>query len=197
MDSLSNRLKSSFKEEKSMVQIFEELNKEIKMDKLELKDIAPYLQYNLQMQYEPTREIGVLESILHANNEYDELRFGISTMFQSDHYWLFKPILRPMTDLTKEITHNGETFIPIARLLRMKFPDEPLIGRYSIIKVSKSGYPRACFEFMSTKEIRIYPFELFDAPYWIIQKLQEWQFDTEKLIERGLAINLNEVDNGK
>ncbi|HFK5563460.1 TPA: hypothetical protein ACGZ9C_003128 [Elizabethkingia anophelis] len=34
MDSLSNRLKSSFKEEKSMVQIFEELNKEINMDKL-------------------------------------------------------------------------------------------------------------------------------------------------------------------
>ncbi|MBG0514076.1 hypothetical protein [Elizabethkingia meningoseptica] len=32
MDSLSNRLKSSFKEEKSMVQIFEELNKEIEME---------------------------------------------------------------------------------------------------------------------------------------------------------------------
>ncbi|MDV3751168.1 hypothetical protein CMU19_07195 [Elizabethkingia anophelis] len=32
MDSLSNRIKSSFKEEKSMVQIFEELNKEIKME---------------------------------------------------------------------------------------------------------------------------------------------------------------------
>lgn len=32
MDSLSNRLKSSFKEEKSMVQIFEELNKEINME---------------------------------------------------------------------------------------------------------------------------------------------------------------------
>lgn len=32
MDNLSNRLKSSFKEDKSMVQIFEELNKEIEME---------------------------------------------------------------------------------------------------------------------------------------------------------------------
>lgn len=170
------------------------------MDKLELKDIAPYLPHSLGVK------------ILNHLNDYTGKEFseinGYYFIGKSLHITYnggntgksiseFKPLLRPMSDLTKEITHNGETFVPIARLLRMKFPDEPLIGRYSIIKVSKSGYPRAYFEFMATKEIRIYPFELFDTPYWIIQKLQEWKFDTEKLIERGLAINLNEVDNGK
>ncbi|MCT4190248.1 hypothetical protein HZP50_07050 [Elizabethkingia anophelis] len=168
------------------------------MDKLELKDIAPYLPFKVKVQITDGYYDGKFKIL--SGVQYDGLlnlgkggRFG----FIEREYHQVKLLLRPMSDLTKEITHNGETFIPIARLLRMKFPDEPLIGRYSIIKVSKSGYPRAYFEFMATKEIRIYPFELFNTPYWIIQKLQEWQFDTEKLIERGLAIDLNEVDNGK
>lgn len=159
------------------------------MDKLELKDLAPYYAYELlfMSKYKTIHKLGI----------HNEMRGKGIESRTIDQCLEMKPLLRPMSDLTKEITHNGETFIPIVRLLRMKFPDEPLIGRYSIIKVSKSGYPRAYFEFMATKDIRIYPFELFDAPYWIIQKLQEWHFDTEKLIERGLAINLNEVDNGK
>ncbi|MCT4330941.1 hypothetical protein HZP13_14575 [Elizabethkingia anophelis] len=148
------------------------------MDKLELKDIAPYLQYNLQMQYEPTREIGVLESILHANNEYDELRFGISTMFQSDHYWLFKPILRPMSDLTKEITHNGETFIPLHRILEAYCFDLDKMDEEYILSFKESLIE-------------------VDMSYKTAQMLHEMHFDTEKLIERDLAINLNEVDNGK
>jgi hypothetical protein len=30
-----------------------------------------------------------------------------------------KPALRPLSDLTKEITHNGKTFVPIKELFRM------------------------------------------------------------------------------
>ncbi|QGN24631.1 hypothetical protein GJV56_18940 [Elizabethkingia anophelis] len=170
------------------------------MDKLKLKDIAPFLPYGLGVK--------ILNHLNdHTGKEFSEIN-GYYFIDESLHITYnggntgksiseFKPLLRPMSDLTKEITHNGEKFIPIARLLRIKFPDEPLIGRYSIIKISKSGYPRAYFEFMATKEIRIYPFELFDVPHWIIKKLQEWHFDTEKLMERGLAININTLNNGK
>lgn len=173
------------------------------MDKLEVKDIAPYLPYNLQMQYEPTREKGVLESILHANNEYDELRFGISTMFQSDHYWLFKPILRPMSDLTNEITHNGQTFVPIVELAKIGTREEKCyitngnIGTCYVDAVNqKKGFfiyhPQGYFIWQVGKNGD--PLTVWNQKQ-LFEKLYELHFDVNDLIGRGLAINLNEVDN--
>jgi len=89
-----------------------------------------------------------------------------------------KPILRPMSDLTKEITRNGETFVPLHIILE--------------------AY---CFDLAKMDEEYILSFKEslieVDMSYKTAQMLHEMHFDTEKLIERGLAINLNEVDNGK
>lgn len=76
-----------------------------------LKIYSAYLPYELKMQYQETEELGVLQSILNVD-ESDDARLGISTMFQSDHYWLFKPIFYSMDMLTKEIEHKGERFVP-------------------------------------------------------------------------------------
>ncbi|MVW92441.1 hypothetical protein FCL53_10740 [Elizabethkingia meningoseptica] len=177
MDSLSNRIKSSFKEEKSMVQIFEELNKEIKMDKLKLNDIAPYLPHKMSVQ------------ILNHRNDYTGIEFsevnGYYFIGESLHITYnggntgksiseFKPIIRPMSDLTKEITHNGETFVP----------SDILFGGLRPIEAKERHI----------QDLIKHPMLM---PYCYVQKFFEWHFDVFGLIERGLAINLNEVDNGK
>ncbi len=73
--------------------------------KLELKHLAPYLPYRLKVSLIHTLHghtgIGSVEHVVQAVNE------GKSQ---------FKPILRPLSDLTKEIEHNGEKFVPTKAL---------------------------------------------------------------------------------
>lgn len=83
-----------------------------------------------------------------------------------------KLILRDL-DLTKEIEHNGEKFVP-----------RTIINILSKSKIGASMYfIEKCLE--SNK--------LEGLPFWVIQKLFEWHFDVEGLIEKGLAISYNEI----
>jgi hypothetical protein len=73
--------------------------------KLEIKHLAPYLPYSLKGNYE------VSEVVPSAKYELrnKELRNDNIDFFLS----YAKPILRPISDLTKEIEVNGEKFVPI------------------------------------------------------------------------------------
>jgi len=84
-----------------------------------LKIYSAYLPYQLEMQYQESEQFGILQSILCVDDS-DDARLGISNMFQSDHYWLFKPILYSMDMLTKEIEHKRERFIPVHYLMKMR-----------------------------------------------------------------------------
>ena len=82
--------------------------------------------------------------------------------------------LRPLSDLTKEIEFNGKKFVPVKKI------------RHEFIIIDGSHRQ---FD---------YPLSLDGAfcgvlslPYWVIQKLHEWNFDTFGLIEAGLAIDIN------
>lgn len=158
------------------------------MDKLELKDIAPYLPYELKFFY--SRDALVEKNVwqlvgLERKNSY-KLSDNFTVIGRNIEYKnninltlrLVKPILRPMSDLTKEITHNGETFIPLHRILE--------------------AY---CFDLAKMDEEYILSFKEslieVDMSYKTAQMLHEMHFDVNDLIGRGLAINLNEVDNGK
>lgn len=88
-----------------------------------IQEIAPYLPYGLQIkilnyqcdyvgiEYAKATGFYLLGDTLHVAYE------GGSTGKDPS---IFKPILRPLSDLTREICHNGEKFIPIVRLLEMK-----------------------------------------------------------------------------
>ncbi|OBS12965.1 hypothetical protein ATE49_15240 [Elizabethkingia miricola] len=88
------------------------------------------------------------------------------------------PLLRPMSDLTEEITHGGDTFVPLHRILE--------------------AY---CFDLskMDGKEILSFRESLIevDMSYKTVQMLCEWHIDFQGLIGRGVAINLQTIDNGK
>ena len=132
--------------------------------KLELKHIVGYLPYDLEMIFESKggRKIK-LSSI-------SKTPLGIAFSGGSGGMWLaesnFKPILRPLSNLTKEIEFNGEKFVPIKKL----------------------GYNENWVGLKSHFENAEY------LPYKDIQKLYEWHFDVHGLIEKGLAIDINNLE---
>ena len=71
---------------------------------LELKHLAPYLPYNLQMAYiirGKIVEIGDLNKVFIYRDETHPIRYGINYN-DAEHEWMFKPILRPIGSMTKE-----------------------------------------------------------------------------------------------
>jgi len=81
------------------------------MKKLELKHIAPYLPYKLK-----AKQFGkTLEMVCQPHKDNHIALFAILVNTQA------KPILRPLSDLTKEIEHNGKKFVPLDRLTSRGF----------------------------------------------------------------------------
>ena len=91
-----------------------------------------------------------------------------------------KPILHPLTDLIKEIEHNGEVFTPYIELLRL------------------SGFN---IDDMTQSELNDYKdaYSSINADPMLIPfldglKLIEWHFDLFNGIESGEAIDVNTLD---
>ena len=84
-----------------------------------------------------------------------------------------KPILRPLSDLTKEIEHNGEKFVPIVYLCNSE-----LYG-YSDLRYMINSNNFNSIESLSFKSFN---------------KIMEWHFDVFGLIEKGLAIDINTME---
>lgn len=134
------------------------------MEKLEIKHVAPYLPYGLKVSTIHTliaeNGIGNINHIVKAVNE------GKSQ---------YKPILRPLSDLTKEIEHNGEKFVPLD-VLKYLFPNTPNWKIYHLDWIKRKVD-------LNTTIVE----------YCIVQKLFEYNFDVFGLIDKGLAIDINTV----
>lgn len=134
---------------------------ENKEDKI--KYLASYLPYGLEIQFyldENDNGVWVLD---HTN----------INMFSDND----KPILRSLSDLTKEIEHNGEKFIPLEYLQN-----------------NPETYPYMVYDgdvLMSEEEIIASPMSI---PFIIAKKLLEWHFDLYGLIDKGEAIDKNTLD---
>ena len=118
--------------------------------KLELKHLAPYLPYGLKFKDIP--------------KGYNKDRLLNIVSFE----WCLsngKPILRPLSDLTKEIKVNGNLFTP---------NHHPLFKIF--ISADMDWFIDNC---------------PFFVDYGQVQKLLEWHFDVFGLIDAGLAIDKN------
>jgi hypothetical protein len=120
--------------------------------KLELKHIAPYLPYELKVKllcgdgvFDKTSRLSV--SLLYV--------YGISRI---------KPILRPLSQLTEEISHDNQCFTPIDTL-DMDFLQ---------------------FEYFHSNK----GLDLSKVTYLDVVRLLSWHFDVFGLIEQGLAIEI-------
>lgn len=105
-----------------------------------------------------------------------------------------KPILRPLSDLTKEIEVNGEKFVPMKRLKNGGTD----LNEYRFIEWK--GYSAIdneehetcyCPETMSFYQFYMGDSRMCSNQYEKMQLLLSWHFDIHGLIDQGLAIDIN------
>ena len=145
--------------------------------KLELRDLAPYLPYGVKMIFEKSGDIRVLNGLFI---ELGELRFHFNVINRGQTIWNYKPILRPLSDLNKEIEVNGERFVPLNRFNNDCFR----LTNYHIFfrednSIALLADYRSGYNILSENSAK--------------DRLLEWHFDIFGLIEKGLAINYNEI----
>lgn len=149
------------------------------MEKIELKHLTGYLPYSLK----GIEAIGKPVHILHTldlnqkavwrNREFPAVVGRIDC----------KPILRPLSDLTKEIEVNGEKFVPTYELY--KLIDEFGIGSPTIV-ISKTFSGISIHWYSGKQQSSTNP-----VPLSFYEKLYEWHFDVHGLLQKGLAIDKN------
>lgn len=169
------------------------------MKTLELKDICGYLPYGLKYQWTNMKSV----RLISMTDEVDySSQHSLSTAWEWMMHRQARPILRPMSDLTKEITHRGEKFVPLVELAKIALRDAIAKRYYNDVDfVIKNDYVeihghykfrythRGSFEMCRTisdfDELTcLHQCEIFD-------KLNEWMFDYRGLISAGLAIDVN------
>ena len=171
--------------------------------KLKLEHLAPYLPYSVQClcyDGEDDREPIDLWYCVSSYYSPNKIKRGLDPLMGST----WKPILRPLSDLAKEIEHNGKKFVPLFVLNQMRGVTSPIkdykferndSGSYQGIDTSKThecfwGHNTFWFEeetisFYDNSKAGISPqLEMF-------QKLFKWHFDVFGLIKNGLAIDIN------
>lgn len=142
------------------------------MEKLEFKHVANYLPYGLKIN-----RYDKLGNLIFKNTELHYLHLE----------WIsqIKPILRPLSDLTKEIEHNGKKFVPIDVF-------EITDDHTSYLFEYDSGNIKLIsdLESISTNDCE---FDINFIPFEVVQKLISWHFDIFGLIKKGLAIDINNL----
>ncbi len=136
--------------------------------KLELKHLAPYLPYGLKFEY--FGDVWTTVSI-HFMRKF----FITGTMrANNNRNFLFqniKPILRPLSDLTKEIAYHGENEIGVDYICTSN---------------------RQAEQYMET--IPKNQFNCDALKWWQFEILLEMHVDVFGLIDAGIAIDINTLE---
>lgn len=170
---------------------------------LELKHLAPYLPYGITIRVFREGQSLFVEDILISGEMLDYL-FENSEHRRHSRF-IYKPILHPLSDLTKPITHNGETFVPIYELFKnyaLREVDTTNLSDEFGCKMEDDTINLFCNGFL-------FGYDLLDNSFCFLlneeslpvsnqlemfEKLHEWHFDTKNLIGQGIAIDLNTVN---
>jgi hypothetical protein len=161
---------------------------------LELKDVCGYLPHGLKVAIDrgETRAVatcfGELNEDLRAYSERaNEVFIG-----ENDN---MKPILRPLSDLYKTITHNGKEIVPIVELAKVSFP------KFSWgTSPNKFGAFAGAYRFDFYENIKCFDCScngrqvVVDCQIQLYDYLNELKIDCRGLIESGLAIDANTLE---
>ena len=185
------------------------------MKTLELKHIAPYLPYGLKVTFEGDDYIHEVVGLSIASK-------GVELMSQFGDYGMAGiedciPILRPLSDLTKEIEHNGERITMMEEIAKIERPNITnalnkvkditvfnrgmsftsrkmgVAYRYEDTVIEITHYKDAVFHKKVTHGNDSWVFSYFHNYPAIIDKLLEWHFDIFGLHEKNLCVYYNEI----
>lgn len=138
------------------------------MDKITLEELSAYLPYDLKMIFERTG--GRVITLMGINNQG---KYGVTITGGEGAMFLntcgFKPLLRPLSQLTQEIEHKGERFV---------FSDRYLANTEIKMLLDKS--------------LCTFNNPLNDIDYNSVKLLLKYHFDVFGLIHRGLAVEIKE-----
>lgn len=151
------------------------------MEKLTLELLAPYLPYKLLLKTDIyTCKFLSSEQIFY----YDKISCKhFFKPIEGTRYT--KPILRPLSDLTKEIEVNGERFVPFNFIFEYC---AEYVSRHPTQKVLANAANASCVvEWMKPDSLS----------YNSIRMLFEWHFDVHGLIPSGHAISIHEINKGE
>jgi hypothetical protein len=125
-------------------------------DKLELKHLAPYLPYKVEIQ-----------------DKHGYIWRLDADTIMGTILWKHKPILRPLSDLTKPIIINGTRHLHMQEIMT-------LFEKHSaVLAKGCKDMPDLIPALLSSNDI--------------FQKLLQYHFDVFNLIEKGLAIDYNTI----
>jgi hypothetical protein len=184
------------------------------MKELKIKDIIGYVPHGLSVA-EDDKVINVIDITI----DYP----GFAYIYEEDvyHYYLYandgKPVLRPLSDLYETIKHNGKEIVPIFEMAQLIFPvkgtwrfenghatlrdnyDEPTMPgwRYEFYFLAGTFFLE-CFELNISKSSD--PKELgyntkIMEQYKLFDFMNELKIDYRGLIDAGLAIDCNSLEN--
>jgi hypothetical protein len=169
------------------------------MRTLELKDICGYLPYGLKAQYSNNQTQDVITDVVNMPDN-DDIKLTIGYIGSGEHIWMYKPILRPLSDLYRAITHNGEEIVPIVECAKISISNEnwKLKDECAFLKFNGMSFVFNTDEdggfFVTIRSAPLVPlcapnqFKLFDF-------LHELKIDYRGLIDDGLAIDANTLEN--
>ena len=168
--------------------------------KLEIKHLTSYLPYELKgFCTDDLQGVEIMNGLQKISDSCIEV---ISDKEPMDLIY-FKPILFPLSSLTKEITINGESFVPIKNLFELHHCGMRLEERLKCFSFNKNKIKYDDFNCAITDGVYMFGysnyggFQAIDTDEYknytvinqleLLMKLFEWKFDVFELIEAGLA----------
>lgn len=184
------------------------------MNKLTLRELAPYLPYGLKgvLTFDRTEDFsnydfaddvkfakgaiwqlcGYADEDLHiplGEGEIDGFLWRNDMTYVNFHLGIL-PILRPLLDLVRDIEINGEKFVPIESFDWGCLNVDYSLQSGKIYFYSDEDWNPKTEEY--TKAFAMIDFEDNRFIEWhIMEKLIEWHFDVFGLIDQGLAIDIS------
>ncbi len=175
---------------------------------LQFKHIAPYLPYDLKAYIED-KQNKIIDNFSVFVFDYKCVgfkRYACNFHFDKLDHFQVKPILRPLSDLYKEIEHKEEKIIPIEVICKEMGINGKSNGEYFITEEIYNGNDDVVitddylvirrFENETQNYLMLAEFEdqsnkVEFIPYHIYELLFQWHFDVFGLIQEGLAVDIN------
>lgn len=159
------------------------MNNEKKAPVLTLEHLAPYLPYGVEVKTE--------DGIFKVVGWVDDIGICLDTIFYgANAIPEYKLILRPLSDLTKEIEHNGRSFVPMDTV--GDIPNNFCKCDFVTDWCDKGGDFN---EYVKEFANGVFGNHHLDyLPFGFVQKLIEWNFDVFGLLDQNLAIDINSIE---